>query len=535
MAETNLISVRTSTLAIVRKGCEAPLEVPSENNQFVAIQSDLSFAPNIETTENPEIRNDIMAAQAVISGESPSVTFSHLLKGSGEEGKVPAYGPLLESTFGGLRDLKDATTKTKATSGGDKSKIVFDDANTASRYEKGDILLVRNQATDAEFELRPVKEVSGNTVELGFDLDFNIADDVAIGKTTTFFPKNAGFPVVDMWHYLEGGDAGLEWMKDGRTVTTAITANAKENINVTYTVEGLAYGLNDKDYLRIEVSATGNANRLQVIPSVGGSSRPKTAVTIPAKTYTPDELAAALQTELRKLTNGGNISVDIGSTGKIEISFGSASSDVDALAFPFQGAGNDGAEVIGAQLGFNTGSNFPVGTAHETIRLPNTPQGEYLPDGLEPEYESTPPVNARNQRLYLGSETGENICLHSPTLSFNIGTAKTTLTSICVESGNYASVINERTASMTVTTYLEQNDQRFFQRFKEGDQISFFFAGGNKSDGDWKKGECFGIYGSEATITSFSLSQVDNVYAIDMEVTCYSPGDGTGSIFLGFC
>jgi len=413
-----LISVRTSTLAVVKKTAEGTLTKPTAGNQFLAIQPDISFSPNFTTVENPEIKNDIMAGQVAISGEEPSATFSHLFKGSGTAGGAPAFGTLLESTFGTVRSQ---TADTPLATGSTKSILKMSNSN-ANKVAKGDTLLIKGSG--GTNELMPVSGVSGTDVSLAFDIPDAVVSSIGssanVGAFTSYVPKSTDLPVFDLWHYLGGGTGGLETLQDGRTVSVAISANAKENINGTYTLEGTAYRLNDTAQLR----------------------QPNNA--------------------------------------------------------------------------FNSATN------------------NYRPT-VAPSFEQTAPVISRNQRLYVGSTSGENVCLNAPSCSFSITTPKTLLTSVCTPSGNFGTVINERTASMTVTTFLEENDARFFKKFQDNDKVSFFFAGGAKSGTNWTAGNCFGIYGSEASISAFSLSQVDNVWALEMTLQCYSPGDGSGSIFVSFC
>ena len=512
-----LISVRTSTLAVVKKGAEGDLKFPTQANQFLAIQPDLSFSPNFETQENPEIRNDIMMAQTSISGESPSVNFSHLWKGSGIPGGVPEFGTLLEGTFGKSR----TANTTMLAAGSTKLELKFaasggQNGVTASTYKKGDMILI--QHPDAEWEVGVVESVADTTtVNLGLALVKAPAARTPVGVFTTYYPANADMPAFDMYHYMEGGDGGLETMKDARTVTTNITANAKENINATFTLEGTAYTLNDPAFAQT-LKVTLGVN--DEIAFTQGTNVEET-MTLLIGNYTATELVAQLNSRQGALTNNA-----------LKAATWSYSAATDKFTLDRKTSGNMG--FAESQLTKNLGFEGALAKGSGEATATNKKSFNSFAHGLSLTFNDIPPVISRNQRLYLFKTTGENTCLNAPNLSFTINTPKTLLTSVCEKSGNFASVITERSASMSVTSFLEENDQRFFKSFSENETVSFLFVGGNKTGDNWKPGQTFGIYGSEATITSFSISQIDTVFAIDMELMCYSPGDGTGSIFCGF-
>ena len=88
---------------------------------------------------------------------------------------------------------------------------------------------------------------------------------------------------------------------------------------------------------------------------------------------------------------------------------------------------------------------------------------------------------------------------------------------------------------MRLEAYLQLDDKRFFEKFETGSKINFFLAGGSKSeDGNWLPGQCYSIYGSEATIDEYDTTDQNDVFHLTMTLTCYSPGDKTGSIFCTF-
>ena len=534
------ISVRSSLLAAVRKAQEGALTLPTAPTQFLPIQADIAFAPNFETLANPEIKNDIMPAQTAISGEAPSVTFSHLFKGGGTAGVAPAFGVLLEATFGGIREIPAIASQTYAaqTAAGSTTTVLKMSAANAAKFAKGDTLLIQDDANG--HSLVPVTESSGTDVTLGVALETAPATGTDVSPVTTFFPENTDFPVLDLYHYLGGGEDGLETMKDGRTVSVAITANAKENINATYTIEGTEYLLNDDDLYNVVLSSSNADRRLYLAYSTAatGATQTQFNITLDAGTYSPEQLAAEAQSKLQAHSQPGFVTVFSGITVSYDpatrrytfLPTGTGTNDVKRLAIGVGTGANVTSVRLGRLFGFTTGQTLTT-----TLVSDSTARGFSYDVGITPQFEDTPPVISRGQTLYLAKTPADNVCLDAPSLSFAINTPKSLLTSVCEPSGNFATLINERTATVSVSSFLQSDDQRFFDSFKQGDKVTLYYGGGQKESGNWKPGESFGIFASEATITSLSLSQIENVWAVDLELTCYSPGDGTGSIFISFC
>ena len=530
------ISTRASAVALVKKNNEGTLTRPTAGGQYIAIQPDFALSPNFESVENAEIKDDIMTGQAVISGEAPTGTMSHYFKGSGTAGAEPDFGPMLASTFGSTRSQSTEGTLTA----GSTTSVLKMSAADAARYTKGDSILIKDDVNG--HSIRPVVSSSGTDVTLAFNLDTAPATGVKVGVYTTYAPTNTDLPVYDVWHYIGGGKDGLETMKDCRTVTSAITANAKENINCTFSFEGTAYSLNDVDNRGYVITTSNDNLRLQYgttqSAATGGGGQ-FTSVDLDEAFYTPTQLAAHIQTKVRALTiTNNNFSTFrcAYSASTKKFTFTPASSagtnNVQSIGLRVTGSNATDPELV-QFLGFDAATNIAAGVNGAAFTSPNETVGNYE-NGLDAAFDATTPIISRNQRLFLGASSSENTCIEAPTVGITVNTPKTLLTSVCQPSGNLATVINSRDASMTVSSFLDSDDQRFFQRFKEGDRIRFAFIGGAKASGNWVAGNSFAVFGSEASITSFSLTSVDDVYALDMTLTCFSPGDGTGSIFCTF-
>lgn len=529
-----LTSTRSSSVALTRKLVEGPLKAP-EATDFTAIQTgDFSIAANFETVENLELLNDIMVGQPTISGESPTGSMSHYWKGSGTEGEDPEFSILLESSFGQKKTAK-AGLAAAASSTTSVIKVA-----SGHGLSKGDAVLVKHSAH--EHEIRPIKSVTATELNLGFDLNQAPAASTSLGRCVTYSPSSIDLPVFDCWHYMGDGKAGLETIKDCRTVSATITAAAKDNINCSYSFEGTAYSLNDPDHAAYEVVSGKNTFVLIYGKASDTSNYPTESVTLDAGFYTAAGLAEELQKKLVAISQAGydftGLRVTYSKTDK-KFSIQPLANDntvVSKVGVKMTTSTRTSAELA-AFLGFSEGADKEVGSSatggDAAVSDVETVPSNYI-KGVTPSFDSSPPIIARKQQLFLGANSSDNVCLETSSVTVTIGTPKTLLTSICPESGNFATVINSRTATVSLAAFYESNDQRFFRSFKEGSKTSFALVGGARAADNYVAGNSYSIYGSEATITSMAITGSDDVYTIELELACFSPGDGSGSIFCSF-
>ena len=530
---TTQVKIRSSRVALKAKDLEGELVQPSSGKEFLAIQTDFSLTPNFESVENLEIKDDIMSGQPTISGENPSGTLSHYFKGSGDPGVAPNFSALLKSTFGAEKVVSGVTTLASSST---TTVLKAANNNDAAKFSKGDMILIRDDANG--YAIRPVLKTSGTDITLAYALSKAPANKVKIGKLVTYSPKSIDLPVFDCWHYLGGGTDGLETIRNCRTVSMSISASAKENINCSYSFEGTDYGLNTTKYATGILIGPNSDDLTFTYDSANDAGAKSAMITLEHKAYTKAQLAAEVQKKMRAVTDTGYDFAELvctydSSTDKYEFDTSAAPSGakLDSLGFTY--ATSDKSLYMDI-LGLGTADIEATAiSASSKLVAPHTAGGNDWDPGIESDFDETRPVIARDQVLFIGDQM-DNVCVEAPSVTIDISTPKTLLTSICQESGNFATVINQRTATMSVSSFLQRDDKRYFEKFKQGDKTSFAFIGGLKSGGNWKVGEAFGVYGSEATITNFNLEQVEDVYSLSMELTCFSPGDGTGSIFCSF-
>ena len=524
-----LINTRGKTAAVIEKDTESDLQKPTKGENYVALQADFALTPAFETIENLEIKDDIMASKSVIGGETPSGTFSHYLTGSGIEGKTPEYHPFLHSSFGSYRNPVLETGTEDETLAGSTTTVIKADNSGALTFDKGEALLIKDDTNG--WSIRPVK--SQNTADKSYNLAFALnkapAAGVKLGKAITYIPEASGQPVFDIWEYFSGGD-GNQNINNCRTTSVSITADADANINSTFAFEGTAYRLNQDFSTSFTTTTNGRSVAVQY-----GTSPTKATLTLATTLNAATGTAAAteLQSKMRALsgpTGWSGMTV----TFKDDRFTFSIPANGSAFYFDFTDSATDA--PMKKFLGFTGGrspSATPTSSAAGEMTSETFAGDRDYSSGISPIYDGQDPAIARDQRLFVG-DTDDNVCLDATSVSLTVNTPKTIIKSVCSPDGNLATILSSRDATLSITALLEEDDQRFFRKFKNGDTVPFAFLGGQKRDGRWVPGNSFSLYGSEASINSFTLGEGDGVYTLAMDLLCYSPGDGSGSIFLSF-
>lgn len=519
---TNLIAQRRSTAAFVLKAFESDLMKVSAGGQFLAIQPGFALTPGFTTTENVELAGDIMSGKNIVTGEAPTGSLSHYFTGSGTPGTAPSYGTLLQATFGGYRNTAaEGTLAASSTT----TELKFSTATAAAVYKKGDALLVKSVGG---WEIRPVESVAGTTVTLGFALNSAPATGTKIGRLSTYFPISDQIPVFDAWHFIGGGESGVENVANCRTTSATLTVNAKDLINCAFSFEGTNYKFNE-DFTESFVISSYNS-KFNVVNTQGGT-RTSTEVELEAKTYDDGAaLAAEIQTKVSAVTGLTSFRATFATN---RFSFTSTAAyllDFFNVQTPPDG-GLYLADVLGFERTDTSGVNPSTGVKASTK---DARQTRSYASPVEPEYSIADPIVARGLEVFIGDAT-DNICIASASVTITLGTPKSLITSICEETGNYRSLINARTATMAISAYLEDDDRRFFDKFSEGAETKFHLnAGMKESNGNWTPGNVFSIYGSPCSITNWSVNASNEIYMLDLELTCFADGEEEGSIFVSY-
>lgn len=497
------INYRSTVVALTKETTEGTPVLPSADTQYLPILDDFAIEPDFDTQESAELKNSLGPSKPIQGLENPSASFGLYLKASGTSGTAPNYGPLLEAAFG---EVDDAGVEHDTVASSTVSLIKVDTGEGAS-YQKGQPLLVQDGTNG--YSIRPVYSISGNDLTPAFNLANAPAAGVNLGEAVTYRPTNSGHPTLSLWQYLGNGGA-TQALCGGRVTELSIEFATGELIAASYNVEGVKYFFNP-----IEITSSTNKMDFDI-----GASELNVSVT--AKVYRdPHELAAALETAMDG-ASADEITVTYSdSTGKFTIA--SAGSELNLL----WSTGANTAQTIGTKLGFSvgvddTGSLSYVADSALSFAAPQSPS-----------YDNADPLVAKNNEVLIGDAT-DNTAFEASNVSFTLSLEKTDILSVCAESGKSGSIINARSATVSVTALLNKYDVSKFKRYRENTETRFMYAFGEKSGGNWVKGKCGCLYSPTMVISSLTFTDQDGLVAMEMELSTYVNSSGDGEIFLGF-
>jgi hypothetical protein len=500
-------NTRNSRLAVVCETTEGVPVSPTVGTEYLPIQDDVSLNPELETLENSELKGSIGPAKSISGAEAPSGSFSIYMRNSGTEGTCPGVSPLLEASFG--EEIVHGTERD--TIAGSTVSAVNVDVGEGAEHIEGQAILVKDGANG--YSIRPIETIAGDVLTPAIDLPAAPASGVNLGDACTYRPKDCDQKTFSVWDY-RGNGACVQALAGGRVTNIAMTMNAGELINATYDFQGIAYYFNP-----LEVQAGVN-DKLDFTDDGGAA-----VATISAKLYkTPKALADELETQMNAVSTD-TITVSYGnSTGKYTIANTSG-----ALFELDWSTGPNTATTIGGLIGFDTAADDTGSLSYEgdnaiSLESPQTPDLSLFDD----------PLVAKNNELFIG-DADSTTCIEASAVSFTLGTPVTDVLSICSESGKARSVINERTATMTVTALVEQYDCDFIERLlNNSDTRVVYNAGVKDGSGNWIPGRNWCLYMRTATVSSFSKEDLDGLVAVTIEIQSFVNDDSDGEVYLSF-
>lgn len=497
------ISNRASALAIMTEVTEGTPVAPSSNTDFVALKDDATMSPSFDVLDNNELKNSLGASETSLGLENPTFSMGHFLRHSGTEGQKPNYSELIKTAFG----TETVNASERATDvGSTVSNLVV--TTGATDFPLGTPILIKD-ATNG-YSIRPSDGDSGTNVPIGFDLSNAPASTVTLGKAVAYSPANSGHDTLSIWHYLGNGGA-LQMMAGARVVSMDMTFSAGQFIESSYSLEGISYSFNPID------TTTNNA-----IDFDDGGAEQNVSVT--QKVWKdPKDLAEAIATAMNAATSDTITVTYVDGTGKYTIA-----SDGGTLNMLWN-SGTNTATSIGQQVGFllaadDTGSVSYVGDNAITVGT----------GALVPTVDSTSPLVAKNNVVFIGDST-DNVCFEASSVSVSFSVPKTDILSVCSATGKSGSIINGRTAEVSVTALLSQYESEKFHRFHTNQTTKFLYNFGSKDGaGNWEAGKSGMVYSPTTKISSFSLGNADQLVSLDLTLSTFVPSNGDGEIFLGF-
>lgn len=502
-----VIQTRSSVLSIMQEVTEGLPVIPAGATDFVALQDDFTMEPSFDVLDNAELKSSIGKAKPILGAENPTVSMSHYLRASGTVATAPNYGLLLKAALGAVT-IAAAEYDTVASSTVSQIKV---DTGEGATFQRGEALLIKDPTNG--YRIRCLDSVSGDNLNLGFQVPVAPGTGVNLGKAVLYYPANSNHPTLSLWHYIGNGGA-VEMMAGGRVVSASIDISAGDLINASYDIEGLSFYWNPINILA--------ADRFIDWEDDDGVQ----AASVTAKIYKdPYELASALQQAMNDSASSETFTVVYqDADGKFKITSSST------LLSILWNTGTNAANTIGDKIGFSTAAD-DTGIAGATGYSSDNAQSYAAP--YTPTFDSADPLAAKDNEALVGS-TDDYICFKASSVSIKLDTPKTDILSVCAASGKSGSVINAREVSVDVSAPLDQYQVEKFKNFRSGDEIKFQYSFGVKDGGNWVPGKCGAIFNPTATISSFNIDNNDGLAQLNMTLSGFVNAAGEGEIYVNF-
>ena len=336
----NPVNAKAGSFAITQEALGQqgkPVAVTSAQ-EFTAQQEDLALNPGFETQANEELKNSIMPGKTTIVGETPTGTFTHYLRPSGNADpllKTPDYSLAIESCMGSKLQIQ---TEGIIQAGSTKSLLILD--AIPAGLQKGVTIIVKSSTG---YEPRPVVRVDDVAleVELAFDLKEVPTDGVGIGLPLVYLLEDDSnkIPTLTCHRYLPGV---TQMMSGTRVSSMDLDFTAKELIKATFALEGTSFFYN---------SLTVGATNKYLDVDVGGTVY---AIEIPELVYkNPVNLAEAMEISLNDTIPGSVFTVTYEKNGHYTFTS-------DTTFSLLWSSGANAANSIGSLLGFDVSSGGSV-------------------------------------------------------------------------------------------------------------------------------------------------------------------------------
>lgn len=485
-------------------GTPAP---PTAAGDAVALQDGFSLVPDFEVLENAELKASIGSSKDALGLENPSLSMDHYLRHSGVEGTEPNYGLLLESAMGSKairgteRDVVSATAGTAAA----RATITVD-TGEGTEFPRGSALLIKDGTNG--FEIRAVESVSGDVLDLSFNLSNAPAAAVNLGLGVDYSPSESD-PTFSAWEYRGNGGA-IELIAGNRVESMELSFIAGEYINGSFTSQGTEYFFNP-----LTVDATNDSLDFD---DAGGEEN----ASITQQTYKhPHELAQAIEDAMNALT-ADNITVTYSDvTGKYTIA-----SDGATLSLLWN-TGTNTATTIGSLLGFSVAADDTGATSYEgdnaiTLAAPFTPS-----------LDSESPLVAKDNELFIG-DFDDFACISARSVVARLANTIEDVEDICAASGLSEKAKTQRVIEIDVVANLTQYEADFFRKFAANSDVSLQYNFGVKSGGNWVAGRSGLLYMPTGTITSFELAEQNSTVVLNMTLKAFVNANGDGEFYIGF-
>lgn len=498
---------RKSVLAVMIETTEGTPVAPTSGTSFLAIQDGYSLEPNTEVLQNGEfVGGNIGQAKAILGAEAPTASFDHYLRNSGTENVAPNYAPLLKSVLGSYYAI-GTEYDTVAASTVSTIKV---DSGEGVNYQRGLPLLIKDSTNG--YSIRPVLSVSGDDLTLGFQLPTGEApaSGVNLGKGQVYKVDDASagnHPTLTLWDY-RANEAALQMIAGARVLSMDITANAGELLNASYSFEGIAYYYDPIIITATDTKLDFNDGAVKVATIAAGFYKD------------PIEMAATIQNAMNAVSSGITVSYS-SSTGKYTIT--KASGTLSLLFATGANLANSIADKIGFSATDLSAALTYTGQNPISFVAPYTPS-----------FDSANPLVVKDNEVLLGdSSTANPSCFSTQSFTMSIANEKVDEKAICATSGKSGSVLSSRTVTIEMVANIPQYDADKYYRYRTGQNISFMYAFGTKSAGNFEAGKSGMVYLPTATISALSLDDADGLVVMNLTLTAHVE-NGAGEAYIGF-
>jgi hypothetical protein len=484
------ISKRSTLMAAMVESVENTPLPPGAATDYFAVQDDYDFNPAFDLLENAELAGSIGKAKSILGQEKPTISFSHYIRHSGVEGQEPTYGKLLHGLFG-AKSVAATEYNTVASSTISQVKV---DTGEGATFEAGEALMVK-KTTGVGYEIRNIGDVSGDNLNLAFNLADAPGTGVNLGKAVLYKPADT-HPSLTLWGYE--GNAGAVQMESGCKVgSMSMTVDPAGLINGQFNIEGTEYFFNP--YRIVSTDAKLNFN-------IGGS---ELTATIAVGYYkSPQDLAAAIQTAMQAAGGTGVTCTYSNSTGKFTIAKPSGTLEL------LWNTGADTANTIGDLIGFTISADD---TGFLTYTSDNAPT---LAAPHTPSFDTSNPLVGKDGEVYIGDATDIS-CFGARNFTLTVTNTLAMIPDICEASGSAGRRAVQRTIEMTLLATASQYDSGKFEKYRNNTTAKFMFNVGAKSGGNWVPGTCLNVFMPTATISAFKVGGADDLSVFEMSVTAF--------------
>jgi len=500
---TTPIRTRNSVMAITVESTEGTLVQPSAAGEYIALQQDATMAPNREVLTNDEIKQSLAQSEPITARETATASMSHYLKASGTEG-VAAETDEIHTALFGAEEIESTEYDTVA---GSTTSVLNVDTGEGAQFAQGQAVLVKDAVNG--FSVRNVQSISSDALTLGFDLSSAPASGVNLGKSVFYSPANSGHQTLSILNYL-GNEGAIQAISGARCTQMDFTVEPGSLINASYSFEGLKYFFNP-------ITITASDIYIDFTDDQGTA-----AAVITAKTYkSPKALATAIESAMNAVTTETITCTYSDTAGTFTIA--TSTSTVFSILW---NTGSNAANTVGDKIGFSVAADDTGATSYTSDSAISFAAAH------TPAYDASQPLKGYYQQVLLG-DSDDITCLTSSSVSGSIVATRQPFDDICAESGFSNSIVNARSATFTITALLKKYEADKFRRFSENTTTRFCLNVGERNSlGNWTPGSIVNIYSPSTKITSFSLTDLDGLVGLELELQTFTNAAGDGEIFL---